>query len=399
MKHLLFFALILSAFALRAQEDVLTEENFWTQLPIKINSAFGVDKQKLAYSSSTKTLFITTATGVISKSYDDGLTWQPTSLNDCLSVFVNNNGVVFAVKKTTNPYAQMIMYSTDNANTWAMLTDTLPLSAIHCMYAYDSTIIVCMEHIHTSLFRVMRSPDMGVTWDTVLNFNEEWPGDVAPIIRYNDSTLFFGIGCGQIKHVAGIYRSTDNGQSWSRVTELCSTSICKNSSGTLFSSTGGTILKSEDGGSTWNSIPTPDVTWYLAIDKNDYIYAARGNALCPDTTTGVYISKDNGNTWELNMSGLTMFGFASNIYSFDNDYVYLTINSVFRSTDKTYPVITSGDANQDGEANMADIAAMVAFILDMPPETFNFPNADINSDGAITLNDIILLVGLISKGR
>ena len=51
-----------------------------------------------------------------------------------------------------------------------------------------------------------------------------------------------------------------------------------------------------------------------------------------------------------------------------------------------------GDANNDGNVDVADITAIASHILGNTPESFNAENADVNGDGAINLADIQYLM-------
>ena len=54
-----------------------------------------------------------------------------------------------------------------------------------------------------------------------------------------------------------------------------------------------------------------------------------------------------------------------------------------------------GDANNDGNVDVADITTIAAYILGKAPEKFNFTNADVDADGAITVADITGTAGII----
>lgn len=57
-----------------------------------------------------------------------------------------------------------------------------------------------------------------------------------------------------------------------------------------------------------------------------------------------------------------------------------------------------GDANCDGQVDILDAISMSSYVLGYNPEPFCFSNADINGDGEVNLNDLILTVNIILSG-
>ena len=54
-----------------------------------------------------------------------------------------------------------------------------------------------------------------------------------------------------------------------------------------------------------------------------------------------------------------------------------------------------GDANGDMVVNITDIMTVINYMMEGNPETFIFENADVNSDGNISILDIIGIVNII----
>lgn len=61
-------------------------------------------------------------------------------------------------------------------------------------------------------------------------------------------------------------------------------------------------------------------------------------------------------------------------------------------------VIVLGDANGDGDANVADLAAIINCILDKAPEGYDKSLADINGDGDVNVADIAAEVNVLLYG-
>ena len=57
--------------------------------------------------------------------------------------------------------------------------------------------------------------------------------------------------------------------------------------------------------------------------------------------------------------------------------------------------ILKGDVNGDGFVNVADVVAIVSYILGTPPEIFHFDAADMDDDGVINITDAVALVNYL----
>ena len=181
----------------------------------------------------------------------------------------------------------------------------------------------------------------------------------------NENILFAGGVSG------GLWRSTDAGNSWTRVTDRMSkpdvvaiaqdlrpghTNTWYYLSGEAYgtsASGGGSfylgdgMFKSTDGGLTWNPIASTStgtqnvfstnwqVTWNLATDPSnlsqDELYAA--------TYDGIYRSIDGGSTWTNPLHGGAASSYFTDVAVTDSGVVYATLSSdgagrgVYRSTD------------------------------------------------------------------
>lgn len=58
-----------------------------------------------------------------------------------------------------------------------------------------------------------------------------------------------------------------------------------------------------------------------------------------------------------------------------------------------------GDANNDGDVDVADIVYIVNYIMEKPANDFNFANADMDEDGSIDVADITLVVNKIMSAE
>ncbi len=164
---------------------------------------------------------------------------------------------------------------------------------------------------------VYRSTDDGISWSlfAVGLINK----DINSLF-VSDTTIFAATN-------KGLYRSTDNGNTWDNrqngLVNLAINSFAKSET-TIFAATNKGLYRSTDNGNMWQ------VTGFA----DQYIgnCATSGMNLYVGTKDGLYRSTDNGETW--NMGDTVM---VKNIYfvavSGTNIYVS-TFNGVFRSNDK-----------------------------------------------------------------
>lgn len=212
------------------------------------------------------------------------------------------------------------------------------------------------------------STNAGVSWKIVNSFRDLAGGAYLPIscIAQSGNTIYVGTGEGFNGTIPGngIYKSTDNGATW---THLSSTSIP-----TLLTPGGGYtwsivadvavsstnpdvvyaslpnsgLYKSIDGGTTWNKpaaiIPNASSTCVKIGNDENLVYASIGS-------NKLWRSNDGGVTWtnvvtSSNLGSLTGFGTTSRmqiaIAPSDNNYTYLScssgsgcISGVFRTVD------------------------------------------------------------------
>ena len=67
----------------------------------------------------------------------------------------------------------------------------------------------------------------------------------------------------------------------------------------------------------------------------------------------------------------------------------------FKEIIEMEPVILPGDANDDGVVDVADVVAIVNYILEKPAENFNMTAADVNGDNVIDAADVVSVVNII----
>lgn len=136
-----------------------------------------------------------------------------------------------------------------------------------------------------------------------------------------------------------VYRSTDDGSSWSKVSSMVNTGrVVFTSNGTTFFACripgfgSAEILRSTDNGATWipaqSGLPTSAGLYALVTNQNGHVFAG-------STFNGVYRSTDNGSSWTQINSGLTAFGstMVLSIVASTNSTLFIgTSAGIYRST-------------------------------------------------------------------
>lgn len=177
-------------------------------------------------------------------------------------------------------------------------------------YAYGSSTHGLVTRTERGSFGmgILHTMDGGVTWDVSLDWTYLENRGIWDIVFHPDNA-------GQLVAATteGIYRTTDNGVTWTQTyTEkmVMDLSVHPDAPNLIFAGVGNLqsdfhgLVRSEDGGLTWNAITGggwPDVS---AIDGRicvqqwagnpNAVYATVGNSFA---TVGIYASADGGDNW------------------------------------------------------------------------------------------------------
>ncbi|MBW7888726.1 MAG: T9SS type A sorting domain-containing protein [Bacteroidetes bacterium] len=248
----------------------------------------------------------------IYKSTDNGLNWTtiPLLYTTTNSIGVNDAGHIFVGNNIT-------LRSTDNGATWK----GLPVS-----FSQVGKMIESPNHelFTTVNQRLNRSVDFGATWTI---FNEDINGANA-IAFYGDTLLV-----GDNNYETMIYRSTDNGLSFSKMQNLTGISgkiysMVGTSVPSIIAATTSGIFLSEDHGKTWTKTSTGIVYWLQQV-ADGTIYGYR-----EFFGSGVFRSTDNGNSWQELKTGIGNTIIRSISVAPNGNVFTATESGLFRSTDK-----------------------------------------------------------------
>jgi photosystem II stability/assembly factor-like uncharacterized protein len=308
-------------------------------------------------------LFVSSVNGGVYRSTDNGVTWvrKLFGFSYIVSIGVSGNKV-FA---STDSYYTLV--STDNGETWSYInsipgfnhwcyytegnliliggedevyksTDqgntfaTLPLNInyglvnVYSVYESGSVILAA-----TSYNGVYKSTNNGTTWSPA---NEGMgPKDVRALTAGSSSTFIAG------SHYAGIYRSIDLGSSWSKSMEgippgSSILSFLASSTGIIAGTRDG-MYRTTNSGVTWTKLTgTSDTVNYGSVrglcEKDGALYA--GTFLQFNST--VYKSTDHGTTWLRSGTGLPSdLTFIYGMATAGNNILAATDEGVYYSSD------------------------------------------------------------------
>jgi photosystem II stability/assembly factor-like uncharacterized protein len=255
-------------------------------------------------SSPTGIMYSGTSGGVF-RSMDGGISWSRACAGlantSIRALAVSPSGSVFAG-------ASIDIFRSDDGATWKLASNGLKSGWVNTIVADRAGGIFAGGSMAGNVFR---STDSGESWQGFYVNPGSSLAQTFCLAINSHGHIFAGIELG------GIFRSTDNGDSWVH----CYTGTSQNtyvralainsaghifagtSQGTISGSSAPGIYRSTDNGDSWmldsNGMGNRDV-WDLAISSSGQIFAgAKGS---------VYCSTDNGESWRQRNTGLPEWG-------------------------------------------------------------------------------------------
>jgi photosystem II stability/assembly factor-like uncharacterized protein len=274
------------------------EENIWQQTALDTFSIIALA------ASPHGSIFAATCSNGMFRSMDRGASWTSVSKYCTKVIAIRENGDIFA------EIGSVILRSMDNGATWKMLG--APASSItSCVFNTAGEIFVGSIRGDESRGGIYRSNDNGVTWLKI------FPDSISvyALAINKQGVIFAGTGLGMV-------RSFDNGQTWSQinnglrdrrnepyVTALAINPINENIFAALAYDG---LYRSTNNGDSWSrtGLTTPSngelVRVSLAFNSVGYAFAGRELYSTEFSTyLGVFYSTDNGTNWSPFNSGLT----------------------------------------------------------------------------------------------
>ena len=264
--------------------------------------------------------------GNIYTSIDKGDTWTPNSINNSVhSLAFNNNNII------ASTYGSLLM-STDYGTSWNKMLERWLITVFPL--AYTGVSIFALDSRDVSL-----STNNGITWEFR---NNGLPDNLAGFnyLAIYDNDVFT---CPQSN---GIYLSTDRGMNWSSrnigLPNNSDISTLIKVGNNLFSSVTGNvkkkgIYKSSNNGNFWEQCTN-------GLPLNPYVYGfyALENIIFASISDGIYISKDEGETWIKKSDGILKY--TINNFADDGEYIYAATNSSYTGPPEMRDFGKNGDA-------------------------------------------------------
>jgi len=222
-----------------------------------------VDENDYIYMANPQGLF---------KSTDDGNHWTlfgPASY----AIAINDNEHIY----TAGP-SGLIFRTTDGGNTWLKIDSLGHYS--HSILSYSDSTIFVDDHSNGGLFR---SIDLGNTWKLV----GVQSTDVNSLCVVWQGNIYAGADW-------GLYKTTDHGNEWSRISDIQLEIIYSSPDGLLVVLAWNTLFKSGNGGVTWRHVLPP------GVNQISTVYLRRNGQWMISfmDTSGIYSSSDMGHTWQ-----------------------------------------------------------------------------------------------------
>ena len=125
-------------------------------------------------------------------------------------------------------------------------------------------------------------------------------------------------------------------------------------------------------------------------------------AICASAETYSYLkfTKTNGSTVTCSVEGLKI--------TYDNANVTVTnaegtttialaeVRDMYFSNDgSTTPVYQLGDVNMDGDVNIADVTALIDYLLNGDDSAIDLTAANVNEDNSVDISDVTHLIDML----
>ena len=286
-KKSFLFLLLIVPFILNAQ--VWEYKDSGTDF-ILLDLSIPPGQDQIAYAAGSQ--YTVDSEGIIIKTVDGGETWGTIyPLSGTVHSFTRIE-FVSPLKGFVVGWGNTFMMTEDGGATWVDIVAGTDIYYYSGLNFYDENNGFAMGLNLSNGLDSYITNDGGITWNLLTNTTNMAEFASA----YADENTLFTVGKDQV-----ISKSEDGGENWS----VINTGIqgfynfevyFKDLNNGIVSTEDGTLLTTHDSGLTWDSFSTGYHNFYGLNYVGDHIYAA-------GTDEDVYLSSDNGTTWEMIHNG------------------------------------------------------------------------------------------------
>lgn len=286
-KKSFLFLLLIVPFILNAQ--VWEYKDSGTDF-ILLDLSIPPGQDQIAYAAGSQ--YTVDSEGIIIKTVNGGETWETIyPLSGTVHSFTRIE-FVSPLKGFVVGWGNTFMMTEDGGATWVDIVAGTDIYYYSGLNFYDENNGFAMGLNLSNGLDSYITNDGGITWNLLTNTTNMAEFASA----YADENTLFTVGKDQV-----ISKSEDGGENWS----VINTGIqgfynfevyFKDLNNGIVSTEDGTLLTTHDSGLTWDSFSTGYHNFYGLNYVGDHIYAA-------GTDEDVYLSSDNGTTWEMIHNG------------------------------------------------------------------------------------------------
>ena len=274
--------------------------------------------------------YVGLAAGGVWKTTNDGMTWdpvfddQPTSSIGDVTLAPSNPNIVWVgtgepQNRQSSPWGIGVFKSTDAGRTWSHmgLEDTRHIGRIQIHHTNPDVVYVgAAGHLWgpNEERGVFRTSDGGETWEKVLYVDED-TGVIDLVMDHRDPETLFaatyqrrrtGYGFAAGGGGSGIWRTTDSGDTWERLSEGLPTTEMGRIGFDVYRRDGNllyAVIEAEEGSGVYRSTDRGD-TWEMMSDRNPRPMYFSLIRIDPNNPDRIYLggddssaSDDGGRTW------------------------------------------------------------------------------------------------------
>jgi len=286
-KKSFLFLLLIVPFILNAQ--VWEYKDSGTDF-ILLDVSIPPGQDQIAYAAGSQ--YTVDSEGIIIKTVNGGETWETIyPLSGTVHSFTRIE-FISPLKGFVVGWGNTFMMTEDGGATWVDIVAGTDIYYYSGLNFYDENNGFAMGLNLSNGLDSYITNDGGITWNLLTNTTNMAEFASA----YADENTLFTVGKDQV-----ISKSEDGGENWS----VINTGIqgfynfevyFKDLNNGIVSTEDGTLLTTHDSGLTWDSFSTGYHNFYGLNYVGDHIYAA-------GTDEDIYLSSDNGTTWEMIHNG------------------------------------------------------------------------------------------------